>query len=49
MEETNNHEQKEMNVDKELRVVEIEEFILNFKLKTDIHKLLTKNRKDETH
>ena len=49
MAEANNHEQVEMNVDREIRLVEVEELMSTFKSKTDIYKLLTKNRKQDTH
>ena len=36
MEEVNEHEQEEMNVDREVRLVEVEKLMPTFKSKTDI-------------
>ena len=49
MEGEDDNDQVEMNVDREVRLVEVEELISTFKSKADIYKLLTKHRKDYEH
>ena len=38
-----------MNVDRDVRLVEVEELISTFKSKTDIYNLITDHRKDYEH
>ena len=49
MEGEDNHDQVEMNVDEEVRFIEVEELISIFKSVADIYKLLIKHCEDYEH